>query len=75
VAETNQEKIKKQKTQIEGYNLWLDQLWYQLMRTLAKLNGIREPKIYLIQVCWKIRWAYHNERPALRQQDYKPTQS
>jgi hypothetical protein len=72
VAETNQEKIKKQKTQIEGYNLWLDQLWYQLMRTLAKLNGIREPKIYLIQVC---RWAYHNERPALRQQDYKPTQS
>jgi len=28
VAETNQEKIKKQKTQIEGYNLWLDLLCY-----------------------------------------------
>jgi len=26
VAETNQEKIKKQKTQIERYNLWLDLL-------------------------------------------------
>jgi hypothetical protein len=23
----------------------------------------------------KIGWAYHNERPAPRQQDYKPTQS
>jgi hypothetical protein len=46
-------KLKKQKTQIEGYNLWLDLLWHQLMQTLAQLNGICEPKIYLIQVCWK----------------------
>jgi len=55
VAESNQErkKIKKQKTQIEGHNLWLDLLWYQLMRTLVELNGIHKPKIYLIQVCWK----------------------
>jgi hypothetical protein len=53
VAQTNQEKIKKQKTQIEGYNLWLDLLWYQLMQILAELNGIHKPKIYLIQVCWK----------------------
>ena len=40
------------------------------MRTLAELNGIYEPKIYLIQV-WVRNWAYHNERLAPRQQDYK----
>jgi len=33
------------------------ELW--LMRTLAELNGIHEPKIYLIQI-WVWNWAYHN---------------
>jgi hypothetical protein len=49
----NLSRIKQEtiKTQIEGYNLWLDQLLYQLMRILAEFNGIRDPKINLTQVC------------------------
>jgi len=38
--------------------------------TLAELNRIRKPKIYLIQV-WVWSWAYHNGRLAPKQQDYK----
>jgi hypothetical protein len=38
--------------------------------TLAELNKIHKPKIYLIQV-WVWSWAYHNGRLAPKQQDYK----
>jgi hypothetical protein len=34
--------------------MWLDQLWYQLMRTLAEFNGIRNPRINLTQVYWDL---------------------
>jgi len=43
-----------------------------LIWTLAELDGIHEPKIYLTQV-WVWNWVYHNERLAPRQQDYKPS--
>ena len=52
----NLSRIKQEtiKIQIERYNLWLNQLWYQLMRTLAEFNGIRDPKINLTQVFWDL---------------------
>jgi hypothetical protein len=51
---------------------------YALIPTDVNPSGIewnsRTQDLYNLSLM-KIRWAYHNGRPAPRQQDYKPTQS